>query len=455
MLNSALATDLYMLTVANGLFNENKHNAPSIAYLFTRKAPFASSYTIVNGIGDLVNYLQGWHFSKEDIIFLENLKTSSGNVKFNKDFLCYLQNLKFCYDMHAMPEGSVVFPNEPILRIEAPLIVTLMLETIIINKINFPSLVSTKAACIRTAAQNDMIAEFGLRRAQGLEAGLIATRAAYIGGTDTTSNVLAGHDYNIPLTGTISHSWILAFADEEAAFAASARLMGNDTVLLVDTYNTKAGIDNVIKTATDFKKQNINFKAIRLDSGDLCELSYYAREKLDAAGLENIAIFASNDLDENSITDLKAKNAPITGWGIGTKLATAFDQPALSIAYKLSAIYSNGQWQNCMKISDTPEKKTLPGKLQVRRLYHNNNAIKDIIYNEFTPINTNYASDHYQYEDLLMPIIKQGEVIYQQPNTLAVKEFCTLQKMKFHNANYLVEIEEQLAKAALDMSQTK
>jgi nicotinate phosphoribosyltransferase len=445
MLNSALATDLYMLTVANGLFNENKHETQAIAYLFTRKAPFASKYTIVNGISDLVNYLQEWQFSTEDIQFLASLKNSAGNAKFNKEFLLYLQSLKFCYDLYAMPEGSVVFPNEPILRIEAPLIVTLMLETVIINKINFPSLVSTKAACIRAAAQNDHIAEFGLRRAQGLEAGLIAARAAYIGGTDTTSNVLAGHDYNIPLTGTISHSWILAFANEEEAFAASARLMGNDTVLLVDTYNTKAGIDNVIKTANDFKKKNIHFKAIRLDSGDLSKLSTYARKKLDAAGLENIAIFASNDLDENGIKALKAKKAPINGWGIGTKLATAFDQPALSIAYKLSAIHKNGEWQNRMKLSDTPEKQTLPGKLQVRRFYQDNYAVRDLIYNELTPIATNVPVDCDQYEDLLMQIIKQGKVIYQQTNTAETKNFCTLQKSKFHNEDYMVELEEQLA----------
>ena len=343
MLNSALATDLYMLTVANGLFNEGKHEDPAIAYLFTRKAPFGLEHTIVCGIHALVKYLQNWQFSAEDIKFLSELTYANGRRRFNTAFINYLKTLSFKYDLYAMPEGSIAFPNEPIVRVEAPLIITLMLETIIINHVNFASLICSKASAIRMAAGDDIVAEFGLRRAQGLEAGVIASRAAYIGGMDATSNVLASKLYDIPITGTISHSWILAFDNEEEAFIASANLMQDETVLLVDTYNTKTGIDNVINTAQQMLKHNIKLKAIRLDSGNLCELSKYARNALDAAGLNYIAVFASNDLDEYKIEELKQNGAEITGWGVGTKLATAYDQPALSIAYKLSAVYKNNK----------------------------------------------------------------------------------------------------------------
>ena len=324
-----------------------------------------------------------------------------------------------------------------------------MLETTIINHINFSSLITTKAARIRQAAGSDLVAEFGLRRAQGLEAGLIASRAAYIGGVDITSNVLAGKEYDIPLTGTISHSWILSFASEQEAFTASADLMGDNTVLLVDTYQSKAGIQLAIETAKKMQQRGHHLKAIRLDSGDLCQLSQYARSQLDAADLSRVDVMASGNLDEYSIADLKQQGACINGWGVGTHLVTSYDQPALDIAYKLSSIYENNTWQHRMKISDTAAKKTLPGKLQTRRYLQQNKAHSDVIFNELDPIESDLPDDCDQAEDLLLPIIQSGEVVYEQPSLIDTKAYCERQQQLLSNAEtFSVTLDKKLATLA-------
>lgn len=448
MNTNALLTDLYLLGAANTLFQLNQHQQPSIFYLFTRRAPFKGNYTIAYGIDDLLDYLANWRFSQSDCDFLSTLRMPTGRPRFSDGFLNYLSDMRFNGDVYALRDGSVVYPNSPIVRIEAPLILGQMLETIAINAINFPSLIATKASRIKAAAGDDLVAEFGLRRAQGLEAGLLASRSAYVGGVDCVANVLAGQRYGIPLVGTISHSFILSFDTEEAAFDAAANAMGDATVLLVDTFCSQRGVARAIVTAQKMKRQGYRLDAIRLDSGDLCALSQMARQMLDQADLSDVDIIASGDLDEYRIADLKGGGACIDRWGVGTRLVTAYDQPALDITYKLAAVKNcEGKWCSRMKFSDTPEKKTLPGRIQLRRYYQADQAHSDLIYDQWHPLDNRLPKGADRYEDLLEKQVGEGKRLKPAQKIADVRQFSQRSQLMHQLNDYLVDLDPAITSA--------
>jgi len=337
-MNEALLTDLYQITMAYGYWKNNRHDLQATFHLFYRKAPFGESAAIVAGTCPALDYLEKIAFDDKEVLYLASLKGPDGKALFEQGFLDYLQTMQWQLDVEAIPEGSLVFPNEPILRISGPIIQAQLVETALLNIVNFQTLVATKAARICKAAGNDEVLEFGLRRAQGPDGGLSASRAAYIGGCTATSNVLAGFKYDIPVKGTHAHSWVMSFESETEAFDAYAEALPNNVVLLVDTYDTIEGIKKAIQIAKKLHNQGQQLLGIRLDSGDLTELSIAARELLDDAGLPNTKVIASNDLDEYSIHELKKAGAKIDIWGIGTKLVTCYDQPALGGVYKLGNI---------------------------------------------------------------------------------------------------------------------
>ncbi len=412
-------------------------------YLTFRKHPFNSNYTVACGLHEIIDYLSQWQFNVKQLDYLAQQKTRGGENLFSADFLNYLSELRFTGDLHAVTEGNLIFPQAPVLTIEAPIIEAQLLETALINMINFPTLVATKAARCRIAAgeQNEII-DFGLRRAHTAYAGLIAARAAFIGGCAGTSNVQAGYEYKIPLRGTQAHSWIMAFENELTAFEKFTQALPSHAILLVDTYNTLDGIKNAIKIARQLAEINQPLWSIRIDSGDLLELSRQARKLLNEAGLFDTKILASGDLDEYRIEALKKQNAPIDIWGVGTRLVTSYDQPSLNIVYKLSAIQDqNKAWQYRMKLSAQPDKMTLPGMLSVERKLAADGSMQadTICLQDEMTANKN---------SLLQPIFKSGKLIYQKPELLAVQENCQKAVKSYlknwQDKNYPVAISEAL-----------
>lgn len=382
----ALLTDLYQLTMAQGYWRHGWAERQAIFQLFFRRAPFGGQFAIACGLSAISDFLRRWRFTPQDVAYLATLRTADGRPLFSPDFLDYLQTVRFSGEILAVREGTIVFPNEPMVRVRAGLLVAQLLETPLLNLIGFATLVATKAARVARAAGSDPVIEFGLRRAQGFEASLIAARATYIGGCAGTSNMLAGYLWGIPVRGTQAHSWILAFGDELAAFRAFAEMFPSNCILLVDTFDTIEGVKNAIQVAHELKQTGSHLIGIRLDSGDLVQLSQRARKLLDEAGLPEVLILASGDLDEFEITRLKAAGAKINAWGVGTRLTTAFGEPALSVVYKLAAIQeADGTWRDRMKISAEPAKQTLPGLLRVSRLFANGRAVADVLYDERDP----------------------------------------------------------------------
>lgn len=433
-LQSALLTDLYQLSMAHNYWQLGRHEAIACCQLFFRQHPFGGNYTVNNGLHAAIEYLQNWHFQANELSYLSQLCWPDGSKRFSTKFLDYLAGLRFSGELDAIPEGTLVFPQQPLLRIQAPIIQAQILETALMNAYSLASLVATKAHRIRCAAASAPIAEFGLRRAQGPDGGLTASRAAYLGGVDSTSNVLAGQRYNIPLTGTMSHSWIMSFASEGEAFAAAARCMGSNNVLLVDTYSTLAGVKQAIVTAQAMQQQGHKLAAIRLDSGDLAALSIAARDMLDRAGLHDTKIMASGNIDEHVIQSLQQQHAAIDAWGVGTKLATADGQGALNLAYKLSAMQQpDHSWRYCYKRSDTHSKTSLAGRVQVRRnfnLEHNPPSFQnDLLYELDHHLLPAKAAANQQ--DLLQPIMRQGALVYEQPDLSTSREFLTQQYAAF------------------------
>lgn len=353
-------------------------------YLFYRKNPIGSNLTIAAGLDYVIDLLQNYHFDESDLLYLKTLSSSDGSPLFEDSFLRYLGNMKFSCDVSAVPEGTVMFPNEPLLNITGPIIQCQLLETALLNIINFQTLIATKAAQIVRAAKGDKVSEFGLRRAQGIDGGLTASRAAFIGGCDSTSNTMAGKIFGIPVVGTHAHSWVMSFDSELEAFQAYAFAMPNNCIFLVDTYNVEQGVKNAILVGQELRKNGHEMKGIRLDSGDLAQLSIMARKMLDDAAFEKAAIVASNDLDENEIINLKAKGARIDVWGIGTKLVTSYDQPALGGVFKLGAIQDK-TWERKIKISASKEKTTNPGKLNVIRYSDDSGFLGDKIIDVLGP----------------------------------------------------------------------
>jgi nicotinate phosphoribosyltransferase len=423
--NSPLLTDLYQLTMAYGYWKLNMHNRQSVFQLTFRKNPFKGDYAIVAGLENVLDFVKNWQFSSDDLAYLAALAAPNGQPLFVAEFLDYLSTLRITCDIDAIAEGSLVFPHEPLIRVRGPLLQGQLLESALLNMINFQTLIATKASRVCRAAQGEQVLEFGLRRAQGPDGALSASRAAYIGGCVATSNVLAGKHYQIPVRGTHAHSWVTAFADEMQAFAAYANVMPHYCVLLVDTYDTLTGVKNAIEIGKKLRGEGHELLGIRLDSGDLAELSIKARQMLDQAGFEKTQIVASNNLDEYVITDLKNKQARISIWGVGTSLSTAYDQPALDGVYKLSALQDvKGEWNYKLKLSEQAVKISTPGICQVRRFYKGQQLVMDVMYDiqagladsasmhlAQEPTQTMKVTDYDSYQDLLQPVFKAGQVL--------------------------------------------
>ena len=432
----SLLTDFYQLTMAHAYWKSGKKDLRAAFHLFFRENPFQGGYTVAAGLEQVIEYITELKYSDEDLDYLGSINGHDGCPIFHKEFLNYLRTLDFCCDIYGVEEGTIVFPHEPLLRVEGPIIQAQLLETILLNLINFPTLVATKAARVVHAAGGDPVLEFGLRRSQGIDGGLSASRAAYLGGCAATSNVLAGKRYSIPIRGTHAHSWVMAFDNELEAFRSYAETMPNNVVFLVDTYSVVEGVKKAIKVGHELKESGESLIGIRLDSGDLAELSVKARKMLDEAGLEDVKIFASNDLDESLIQSLKSQGAAIEVWGVGTRLVTAYDQPALGGVYKLSAIHSSERiWTPKIKISEQSAKISNPGVQQVRRFFDGGVAIADMIYDCSSPLDEinvlidpldmtmqKKIANHLDHEDLLIPIFKAGRQVYEVPSLKAVRD---------------------------------
>ena len=463
----SLLTDLYQLTMAYGYWKHGKAEQSAVFHLFFRNNPFRGGYVIAAGLEPVMDFLRAFGFSPDDIAFLRTIPGNDGKALFEPAFLDYLAGLELTLDLDAVPEGTVVFPHEPLLRVRGPILQCQLLETALLNIMNFQSLIATKAARIVMAADGDPVLEFGLRRAQGIDGALAASRAAFIGGCAATSNVLAGKRFGIPVKGTHAHSWVMSFDTEPEAFSTYAEAMPNNCVFLVDTYDTLQGVRHAIEMGNRLRESGHQMVGIRLDSGDLAWLSIKARKLLDDAGFSDAVIVASNDLDERLIQSLKQQGAAISVWGVGTKLVTAYDQPALGGVYKLGAIQDVSQeWLPKIKVSEQLIKTSTPGIQQVRR-YHDEDgtAIADMIYNELdspsdfpTIVDPEDATRRrvmptaLAFEDLLSPMIRGGKSV-STPQTLSQIRTRTLQQLQQfdttilrfdHPHKYPVGLEEQL-----------
>jgi len=443
----ALLTDLYQLTMAYGYWKAGKGEQESVFHLFFRKAPFQGGFTVACGLEMAVDLLENFSLDESDIQYLATLQGNDGKPLFEQGFLDYLAKMEFTCDIDAIPEGTVVFPHEPLIRVKGPIIQAQILETALLNIINFQTLIATKAARMHIATEGEQVLEFGLRRAQGIDGSLAASRAAYIGGCDATSNVLAGKLFGIPVKGTHAHSWVMSFDTEMEAFETYAKYLPNNCVFLVDTFDTIEGVKKAVKVGKKLRERGFEMNGVRLDSGDLAYLSIKARKILDDAGFPDAAIVASNDLDENIITSLKAQGAKISVWGVGTKLITAFDQPALGGVYKIAAIKDeNNEWNYKVKLSEQAIKVSNPGILQVRRFQEDGEFSGDMIYNLdkalpseniiIDPMDVTRRkkmTSKHSSEDLLVPIFREGKKVYECPPIQEVKKRVTLQLNQFHS----------------------
>jgi nicotinate phosphoribosyltransferase len=461
----ALFTDLYQLTMAQGYWKAGV-TEEAVFHLFFRQHPFCGGFSIACGLAESADFIQGLRFSEDDISYLSTLNGNDGTPLFDKDFLATLRQIQPSCDVDAIPEGTVVFPHEPLIRVRGPLLQCQLLETPLLNIINFQTLIATKAARLCLAAQGEPVLEFGLRRAQAVGGGLAASRAAFIGGCTATSNVLAGRLYGIPVRGTHAHSWVMTFDSELEAFTTYARAMPNNCIFLVDTYDTLAGVRNAIAAGRRLREQGYALSGIRLDSGDLAYLSIEARRMLDEAGFEGTAIVASNELDEYIITSLKEQGAAISVWGVGTRLVTGGDEPALGGVYKLGALRQpGGEWRPKVKLSEQAVKTSNPGVLQVRRFVGSEGFIADVIYDEtlgiehgrtmIDPLDSTRRKKlppAPEWTDLLIPVFRSGSVVYEFPDIQAIRERAKSQAALLHPGvkrfvnphRYPVGLEERL-----------
>ncbi|MBU8771955.1 nicotinate phosphoribosyltransferase [Cytobacillus oceanisediminis] len=429
----ALHTDLYQINMAQTYWEDNIHNKKAVFEVFFRKLPFGNGYGIFAGLERVIEYIENFRFTDSDLQYLKN------ELNYEEGFLEYLKNMRFSGTIKSMEEGELVFGNEPILRVEAPLAEAQIIETAILNIINYQTLIATKATRIREVIGDGTAMEFGSRRAHEMDAAIWGTRAAYIGGFDATSNVRAGKKFGIPVAGTHAHSFVQAYRDEYTAFKKYAQTH-KDCVFLVDTYDTlKSGVPNAIKVAKEMQGQ-INFKGIRLDSGDLAYLSKKARKMLDDAGFPEAKIIASNDLDEYTIINLKAQGAKIDIWGIGTKLITAYEQAALGAVYKLVSIEDeNGKMADTIKISGNPEKVTTPGLKRVYRIINRDNHKSEGDYialdhenpqaepklKMFHPVHTFISKfvTNFEARELHKVIFQEGKLTYKIPSLKEMQSF--------------------------------
>lgn len=442
--NLTLLTDLYQLTMMNGYLKNGKEKDIAVFDLFFRRNNIIS-YSVAAGLEQAVEYIRSIRFDGEDIEYLRSLRL------FDEPFLSYLSSFRFTGDVYAVPEGTVVFPEEPIITVKAPLLEAQFLETALLNIVNHQTLIATKSAKVAFAAEGDAVMEFGLRRAQGPDAGVYGARAAIIGGCRSTSNVLAGKLFGIPVSGTHAHSWVMNFPSEYEAFRAYAELFPDACLLLVDTYDTlKSGVPNAIRVFDELRASGHEPKGIRLDSGDLAYLSKRARAMLDEAGYPNAIICASGDLDEYLISSLKAQGAKIDLWGVGTKLITSADMPALGGVYKLSALYPRGGGEiPKIKLSDNSDKITNPAFKQVYRIYDNKTgkAEADLIcvrgeeIDESRPLTVFHPKDtwkkttftDYRVRPLSVPVLLGGEPVYEFPALSDICAYAEEEKASFWN----------------------
>lgn len=460
MRNLTLLTDLYQLTMANSYYNNNQHEQIAVFDLFYRGV--GNSYALVCGLEQVIEYIENFKFSKSDIDYLDSLNL------FDKNFLNYLGKMQFTGSIKAAKEGTVLFPNEPFLIVKAPLIQAQIIETALLCIINHQTLIATKAMKIKYNSNNKKVLEFGLRRAQGPDAGIYGARAAIIGGCDLTSNVYAGKEFNIPLTGTHSHSYVMSFDTELEAFQSYAKKYPNNCTLLVDTYDTlKSGVPNAIVVFKDLVKRGYKPVGIRLDSGDLAYLSKKAREMLDSAGLHDVKIAASSDLDENILRSLESQGSRIDVYGIGTKLITSADTPSLGGVYKLAGIGDDKKYVAKMKLSDTSEKMTNPCYKKIVRIMDKKTkkAIADLIclhdekfeMNEleiFDPIYTwkRMKIKNFYVKELLEDIYVDGKLVFEIPSINEIKRHANSSKNELweeyirdvNPSNYKVDLSSKL-----------
>lgn len=421
----ALNTDLYELTMAQGYWQSGMAEARGAFTVFFRENPFKGGYALACGTGQIADLVENFTFSDDALSYLASLVAPHGGALFAPDFLSYLKNFRMDVDIWAAQEGDLVFPREPMVRVEGSLIACQLLETALLNLVNFQTLVATKAARVVHAAKGRAVSDFGLRRAQGPDGGLAVARASYVGGAASTSNVLAGKIYKIPVFGTHAHSWVMSFSSELEAFRAFAKTSPNNCVLLLDTYDVHKGIQNAITVAHEMEAEGTKLMGVRIDSGDLCKLSKEARSAFDNAGLSYVKISASNDLDEYTIQSLLAQGAPLDSFGVGTKLATCDPQPSLGGVYKLCATKTAAQkcWQPVIKLSEMAYKRTIPGIQQVVR-YNDDQGfmVGDIIYDkQYLKGNTPthavdvlddvvaYNMEGLYQRELLHPVVANGE----------------------------------------------
>ena len=442
-LNLTLLTDLYEMTMMQGYFKSANHDV-AVFDAFYRKNPCDGGYAICAGLDQVIDYIKNLHFSAEDISYLRGLHI------FDEDFLSYLENFRFSGDIYAIPEGTLIFPREPLIKVIAPIMDAQLVETASFNIINHQSLIATKAARVCYAAGSDGVMEFGLRRAQGPDSGTYGARAAVIGGCKGTSNVLAGQLFDVPVLGTHAHSWIMSFPDEYTAFKTYANLYPSACILLVDTYDTlKSGVPHAIRVFREMREAGIplTYYGVRIDSGDLAYLSKQIRKMLDDAGFPDAVISASNDLDEYLIESLKLQGAEITSWGVGTNLITAKDNPAFGGVYKMAAIQKeDGNFVPKIKISENSEKITNPGNKTIYRIYDKATGkiradlicLADETFDEACDMNlfdpnepwkkTRIAGGTYTLRELLVPVFENGKCVYDSPKVMDIQAACTKEK---------------------------
>lgn len=465
----SMLTDLYELTMAQGLMAVGKAEEEGCFTVFFRDRPFGNAFAVMCGTADLADLVENFRFTAQDIAYLGGLEAPAGGRLFTPEFLDYLASFKPHVNIEAVPEGELVFPREPMVRVSGPMLECQLLETALLNTVGFQTLAATKAARVVLAAKGRPCAEFGLRRAQGPDGGVSVARASYVAGFSSTSNVLAGRRFGIPVFGTHAHSWVMSFSSELEAFRAFAQTMPNNCTLLIDTYDVRRGTENAIAVAHEMEERGERLSAVRIDSGDLAKLSAHVRRRFDEEGLGYVKISVSNDLDEYTIQSLLDQGAPIDSFGVGTKLATCYDQPALGCVYKLAARRQapTDSWTPVVKLSEQPYKRTIPGYQGVVRYEDaQGSPVCDMIY-DVDDMAGREASRLVAVDDaalvadvsglfgreLLAPVVRDGVAVSAREDVEAARARCTgslaaldkSYKRFLHPQTYLVGMEESLA----------
>jgi len=442
----ALLTDLYQLTMAYAYWKSGMEPLEAAFHVSFRRNPFGGGFTVACGLEYAIDLIESLRFEEEDLAYLAEVRGSDGEKLFDPAFLDHLGSLRLACDVDAVPEGTLVFPLEPMVRVTGPILQAQLIETPLLNLVNFQSLIATKAARVVLAARGDPVLEFGLRRAQGFDGGLAASRAAWVGGCAATSNVMAARLFGIPVSGTHGHSWVMAFDDELSAFRAYAEALPNNCIFLVDTYDTREGVRHAIQVGEELRARGHEMLGVRLDSGDLAWLSSEARKMLDEAGFTKARILASNELDERLVASLKEQGAAISGWGVGTRLVTGHPDAALGGVFKLTAVRKPGEaWRQKVKLSEQPIKTSIPGVLQVSRFQGDAEAVADVIYDvglppkgpvtmvdPLDPTRRRTIPAGTPSQDLLVPIFRAGRRVYDPPPLPEVRRRVADELSRFH-----------------------